>query len=159
MTETPLLQQARRFLGALPHCQAIGLSVMAIDAQGVTLMLPYSSAIVGNPFTGVIHGGAVTTLMDTTCGIATLCVLPTFEVCPTLDLRIDYIHPAQAHKAIHGHAQCYRVTRDVIFTRGFAYQDDPKQPIAQVMGTFMRLGAGIKGGAAFAGVLGRGGQP
>ncbi len=157
MTETPLLQQARRFISALPHCQIIGLSVHAIDNQGVTLMLPYSPAIVGNPHTGVIHGGAVTTLMDTTCGIATLCVLPQFEVCPTLDLRIDYIHPAQAHKAIYGYAQCYRVTRDVIFTRGFAYQDSAEQPVAQVVGTFMRLGKGIKGSAAFAGALG--GQP
>ncbi|EIK94955.1 hypothetical protein PMM47T1_19591 [Pseudomonas sp. M47T1] len=159
MTETPLLQQARRFISALPHCQIIGLSVTAIDEKGVTLMLPYSPAIVGNPQTGVIHGGAVTTLMDTTCGIATLCVLPSFEVCPTLDLRIDYIHPAQAHKAIHGYAECYRVTRDVIFTRGFAYQDSAEQPIAQVVGTFMRLGKGIKGGTAFAGALGQGARP
>ncbi|MGY4493374.1 PaaI family thioesterase [Pseudomonas sp. TE3610] len=157
MTETPLLQQARRFISALPHCQIIGLSVHAIDHQGVTLVLPYSPAIVGNPQTGVIHGGAVTTLMDTTCGIATLCVLPQFEVCPTLDLRIDYIHPAQAHKAIYGYAQCYRVTRDVIFTRGYAYQDSAQQPIAQVVGTFMRLGKAVKGSAAFAGALG--GQP
>ncbi len=159
MSETPLLQQARRFISALPHCQIIGLSVTAIDTQGVTLTLPYSPAIIGNPQTGVVHGGAVTTLMDTTCGIATLCVLPQFEVCPTLDLRIDYIHPAQAYKAIHGYAECYRVTRDVIFTRGFAYQDSIDQPIAQVVGTFMRLGKGIKGTAAFGGSLTSGGRP
>lgn len=96
-----------------------------------------------------MHGGALTTLMDTTCGMATLCVLPRFEVCPTLDLRIDYMHPAEAGKDIYGHAQCYRVTRDVIFTRGTAYQDDPDQPICQVVGTFMRLGQDIKGGIRF----------
>ena len=37
---------------------------------------------------GIIHGGALTSLMDTACGMSTLCVLPEFEVCPTLDLRI-----------------------------------------------------------------------
>jgi uncharacterized protein (TIGR00369 family) len=61
----------------------------------MTLVLPWSPAIVGNPQTGAVHGGALTTLMDTTCGMATLCVLPRFEVCPTLDLRIDYMHPAE----------------------------------------------------------------
>lgn len=119
------------------------------DAEGMTLVLPYSTRIIGNPQTGAIHGGALTTLMDTTCGMATLCVLPQFEVCPTLDLRIDYMHPTKAGLDIYGHAHCYRVTRDVIFTRGMAYQDDPDQPIAQVVGTFMRLGSGTKGGLNF----------
>lgn len=92
------------------------MRVVQTNADGMTLVLPWSAAIVGNPQTGAVHGGALTTLMDTTCGMATLCVLPRFEVCPTLDLRIDYMHPAKAGKDIYGHAQCYRVTRDVIFT-------------------------------------------
>jgi len=143
------MAMAERFLCALRHCQILQMRVHHADAQGMTLVLPYSPAIVGNPQTGALHGGALTTLMDTTCGMATLCVLPQFEVCPTLDLRIDYMHAAEAGKDIYGHAQCYRVTRDVIFTRGMAYQDDPEQPIAHVVGTFMRLGKDTKGGIRF----------
>ncbi len=37
------------------------------------------------------------------------------------------------------------MTADVIFTRGFAYQDDPQQPIAHAVGTFMRMGKHLKG--------------
>ncbi|MCQ9869568.1 PaaI family thioesterase, partial [Pseudomonas aeruginosa] len=109
---------------------------------------PYSQAIIGNPESGVVHGGAITTLMDTTCGISTVCVLPDFEICPTLDLRIDYMHPAEPHKDVYGFAECYRVTPNVIFTRGFAYQDDPGQPIAHVVGAFMRMGGSARAGAA-----------
>jgi uncharacterized protein (TIGR00369 family) len=136
-----LFQRAERFLSVLRHCQLLGMQVEHAGAEGMTLRLPRGPAIVGNPQTGVVHGGALTTLMDTTCGMATLCVLPRFEVCPTLDLRIDYMHPAAAGRDIFGFATCYRVTRDVIFTRGIAYQDDPQSPIAHVVGTFMRLGA------------------
>ncbi|MFK8329937.1 PaaI family thioesterase [Pseudomonas sp. BJa5] len=149
MSETSLQAMAQRFLGALPHCQLLQMRVHHVDTQGMTLVLPYSASIIGNPQTGAIHGGALTTLMDTTCGMATLCALAEFEVCPTLDLRIDYMHPAKAGQDIYGYAQCYRVTRDVIFTRGMAYQDDPEQPVAQVVGTFMRLGKGVKGGLNF----------
>ncbi|NIF27236.1 PaaI family thioesterase [Pantoea sp. Tr-811] len=149
MNDSNLQAMAERFLGALKHCQVLQMRVAQADAQGITLELPWSPSIVGNPQTGAVHGGALTTLMDTTCGMATLCVLPRFEVCPTLDLRIDYMHPAEAGKPIFGHAQCYRVTRDVIFTRGSAYQDDPEQPICQVVGTFMRLGHDIQGGIRF----------
>ncbi|MDN7143843.1 PaaI family thioesterase [Pseudomonas sp. JQ170] len=144
-----LMAMAERFLSALRHCQLLQMRVHHADPQGMTLVLPYSEKIVGNPHTGAIHGGALTTLMDTTCGMATLCALAEFEVCPTLDLRIDYMHSAKAGQDIYGYAQCYRVTRDVIFTRGMAYQDDPEQPIAQVVGTFMRLGKGVKGGLNF----------
>ncbi|MBN2977834.1 thioesterase [Pseudomonas fluorescens] len=145
MTENSLLARARRFVGALRHCQVLGICVHAAGEEGMTLMLPYAPAIVGDPETGVIHGGALTSLMDTACGMATLCVLPEFEVCPTLDLRIDYMHPAEPHKPVYGFAQCYRVTTDVIFTRGVAYQDNPEQPIAHVVGTFMRMGKRLKG--------------
>ena len=145
MTDSPLLERAARFVSALRHCQVLGIEVHAANAEGMTLRLPYSPQIVGDPQTGIIHGGALTSLMDTACGMATLCVLPEFEVCPTLDLRIDYMHPAEPNKTVFGFAQCYRVTSDVIFTRGFAYQDDPQQPIAHVVGTFMRMGKRLKG--------------
>ncbi|MFP3367984.1 PaaI family thioesterase [Pseudomonas sp. SIMBA_068] len=157
MSDSTLMAMAERFLLALRHCQLLNMRVAQADGNGMTLVLPWSPAIVGNPQTGAVHGGALTTLMDTTCGMATLCVLPRFEVCPTLDLRIDYMHPAEAGKDIYGHAQCYRVTRDVIFTRGTAYQDDPDQPICQVVGTFMRLGQEIKGGIRFGNNLKEGG--
>ncbi|EKT4479986.1 PaaI family thioesterase [Pseudomonas putida] len=157
MSDSSLMAMAERFLSALKHCQRLQMRVAQADGNGMTLVLPWSAAIVGNPQTGAVHGGALTTLMDTTCGMATLCVLPRFEVCPTLDLRIDYMHPAEAGKDIYGHAQCYRVTRDVIFTRGTAYQDNPDQPICQVVGTFMRLGQGIKGGIRFGNGLKEGG--
>ncbi|WP_137885504.1 PaaI family thioesterase [Pseudomonas sp. 2FE] len=146
MPENPIFERAQRFLSALRHCQVLAMKVHAADSQGLTLRLPYSPQIIGNPETGVIHGGAITTLMDTTCGISIVCVLPEFEVCPTLDLRIDYMHPAEPNKDVYGVAECYRVTPNIIFTRGFAYQDDPQQPIAHVVGTFMRMGKGAQGG-------------
>ena len=155
MSDSTLMAMAERFLSALKHCQLLQMRVAKADADGMTLVMPWSAAIVGNPQTGAVHGGALTTLMDTACGMSTLCVLPEFEVCPTLDLRIDYMHAAEPHKDVYGFAQCYRVTTDVIFARGFAYQDDPGQPIAHVVGTFMRMGKVIKGskgtGAAVAG--------
>ncbi|WP_295483114.1 PaaI family thioesterase [Pseudomonas sp. SC11] len=151
-----LMAMSQRFLSALRHCQQLQMRVQHADAQGMTLMLPWSDRLVGNPQTGAVHGGALTTLLDTTCGMATLCVLPKFEVCPTLDLRIDYMHPAKPGLDLYGHAYCYRVTRDVIFTRGSAYQDDPAQPICQVVGTFMRLGGEARGGLSFAARMGEG---
>ena len=154
MSECPIMERAQRFLGALRHCQVLGLQVHAASSEGLTLRLPYSEKIVGNPETGVIHGGAITTLMDTTCGISTVCVLPDFEVCPTLDLRIDYMRPAEPGQDVFGFAECYRVTSNVIFIRGVAYQGDKEQPIAHVIGTFMRMGKTVDNDPDFAKAMG-----
>lgn len=134
-------QRASSFLSVLRHCQVLGMTVEQADENGLTLKLPYSEQIVGNPMTGVVHGGAITTLLDTCCGISTVCYLDDFEICPTLDLRIDYMSPAQPGKPIYGFAECYRVTSTVIFTRGIAYQDNRDEPLAHVVGAFMRMGA------------------
>ncbi|WP_185268075.1 PaaI family thioesterase [Halopseudomonas xiamenensis] len=135
-------QRARNFLSVLRHCQVLGMTVEQADESGLVIKLPYSEFIVGNPVTGVVHGGAITTLMDSCCGISTVCYLDEFEICPTLDLRIDYMHPAEPGVPIFGFAECYRVTPTIIFTRGVAYQNSREEPLAHVVGTFMRMGKG-----------------
>ena len=140
MSDKLILERTQRFLSMLRHCQVLGMNVEHADASGLTLRLPYSEKIVSNPETGLVHGGAITTLMDTTCGISTTCALPELEICPTLDLRIDYMHPAEPNHDVFGFAECYRVTPTVIFTRGVAYQRDINEPIAHVVGAFMRMG-------------------
>ncbi|MBX9754946.1 MAG: PaaI family thioesterase [Pseudomonadaceae bacterium] len=140
MSDSSILGRAQQFLTALRHCQVLGIQVHSALPSGLTLRLPYSAQIIGNPESGVIHGGAITTLMDTTCGIATVCVLAEFEICPTIDLRIDYMRAAKPNQDVFGFAECHRVTPDIIFVRGYAYQDDQSEPIAHVVGTFMRMG-------------------
>lgn len=132
--------RARNFVSILRHCQVLGITLEQADENGLLLRLPFSDKIVGNPITGVVHGGAITTLMDSCCGISTVCFLPDFEICPTLDLRVDYMRPAEPGLDIFGFAECYRITSTVIFTRGVAYQKSREEPVAHVVGTFMRMG-------------------
>lgn len=91
--------------------------------------LPYSDRIIGNPDTGVIHGGAITTLMDTASGSVMICGLDEFELCPTLDLRVDYMRPAEPpRKPVYARAETYKITRNIIFTRCEAYQEGGVKP-------------------------------
>ena len=57
----------------------------------------------------------------------------------TLDLRIDYMKPAEPHCDIFIEAECLKVTHEIAFTRGIAYQDSREAPIALSTGAFMLI--------------------
>ena len=139
----PLTQLAARFVGQLTQCRKLGLTVHEASEHHVLIELPYSAELIGYPDTGVIHGGVVTTLMDTACGSAVVCAIfekfNSLEISPTLDLRVDYMKPAEPNKPIYGFAECYRMSSSVAFTRAIAYQDSIDEPIAHAVGSFMRI--------------------
>ena len=138
-------KNAELFLSSIRHCDVLGLSVAGADENSLTIKLPYGEKIVGNPFNGVIHSGSITTLMDTAMGLAVPLTLDDFELCPTLDLRIDYMGAAIPNEAVYGKAVVYRITEHVVFVRGTAYHKEaPERPIARCVASFMRLGKRLK---------------
>lgn len=131
-----MTERANRFLQALPHCRALGMSVRAAGAGEVEIAMPYSDELIGDPETGVIHGGAVSALMDTCGGAAVLCHPSGPASTATLDLRVDYMRPAAPGQTLVAHATCYHVTRTVAFVRATATDDDRERPVATVAAAF-----------------------
>ena len=64
-----ILTIARQFIQSLPHSQALGMVLEEIGDGWATLSMPYDARLVGDPLTGVIHGGRCGPL-DTACGTA-----------------------------------------------------------------------------------------
>ena len=85
----------------------------------------------------MLHGGANTALLDAASGAAVFAALTEWVPIATLDLRIDYLRAAEAGREVTARATCYKTTRNVAFTRAVAYHDDPDDPIASSVGTFM----------------------
>ena len=123
------------------HGKALGHRMTSIERGEICLEFLYREEVVGNPLTGVVHGGVIVSLLDIACGSAAMTVLSTPAVAPTMDLRLDYMHPAEPHKPIYVEAKVYRKTSNVIFCRGLAWQDDKENPIAHCVANFMKLDA------------------
>ncbi|MEQ8346068.1 MAG: PaaI family thioesterase [Sneathiellaceae bacterium] len=122
----------------IPHCAALGVTVEAVSAGRVTFGLPYDRRFVGDPERGILHGGVVTTLIDTVCGMAVMARLMRLLPIATLDLRIDYLAPARADETLYASAECYHTTRSIAFCRAWAWhQGAEDDPVATCAGTFM----------------------
>ncbi len=143
MSEPIVSKEERRalfqqmFCDGTPHNKELGLRILEIDGPRASMKLEWQERLVGNPETGVLHGGAITALLDSCCGLAVASVLTDPQPFATLDLRIDYVRPATPRQAVIAAADCYKVTANVAFVRAFAYHTDKADPIAAASGTFM----------------------
>ena len=127
---------ARQFIEAIPHSRALGMHLTHIGDGEAEITMAYDERFVGDPKTGVIHGGAVSALMDTCCGAAVMSHPAAPAGTATIDLRIDYMRAATPGQAIITRAHCYHIARSVAFVRATTFDGDEERPVATASGAF-----------------------
>ena len=127
---------AKQFMEAIPHSRALGMRLTHVGEGRADIEMDYDARFIGDPETGVIHGGAISALMDTCCGAAAMSHPASPGGTATIDLRIDYMRPATPGQMIRAQAECYHITRSVAFVRARATDDDDTLPVATATGTF-----------------------
>jgi uncharacterized protein (TIGR00369 family) len=129
------LEAMRRGMGQTPFLRALGGEITGFERGRGRMRLPYSPHLVGNPATGVIHGGVITGMLDQACGMAVGSMLRAPARIATLDLRIDYMRPAEPGCDLDFEAECLKIGHDIAFARGRAQQGESIVAIAT--GTFI----------------------
>lgn len=136
-SHTLSLDEYRARMRHHPHQQAIGFELLELTAAYAVGRIPYRAEFIGNPLTGVIHGGIVTTLLDAVGGAAATGRCGKHLTMATLDLRIDYLRPSRPQCDLFARVECYKLTRSVAFTRGVAYDTALDDPLAAMTATYM----------------------
>lgn len=127
---------ARQVIESLPFSTALGMRLDEVEDGRAVISMPYDARIIGDPRTGVIHGGAVSALMDTCSGAAVISRSDGTGSTATIDLRIDYMRPAVPGRRIRCEAVCYHTTRTVGFVRATAMDGEDETPVASAKGAF-----------------------
>ena len=135
-------ERVARTMASSPFIAAIKAEIPEAMNGRARMRLPYNPDLVGNPETGVIHGGVITGLLDHSCGAAIMSALDVPMPMVTLDLRIDYLKAAKPHADIFVDAECLKVGHEIAFARAVAYQEDKDNPIAISSAAFMIFRAG-----------------
>jgi uncharacterized protein (TIGR00369 family) len=139
------LRDLGKQMGQTAYIAGLKGEVLEMVAPGRARMrLPYGPDLVGDPDTGIVHGGVITGILDHTCGMCVTAALRTPMPIATLDLRIDYMKPAVPGQDIFAEAECVKVGHDVAFVRGLAHQGSREEPIALCTGAFMLIRGGYQ---------------
>jgi uncharacterized protein (TIGR00369 family) len=90
----------------MPYNVFLGLEVVAIGREGVTVKVKMKEGLIGNFVRGMLHGGVISSLVDIVGGITSAVeVIKKMEGMPkkeifrriekvsTVDLRVDYLRP------------------------------------------------------------------
>lgn len=123
------------FADFVPHNKALGLRFVDFGDGLAVLCMPWAPHLVGHA--GILHGGAVSSLLDATGGAAVFMRIKGPTPIATLDMRVDYMKPATPGKTLFAKGHCYKLTRSVAFVRAVAYHDQEDDPIAVMSGAYM----------------------
>jgi uncharacterized protein (TIGR00369 family) len=151
MSASPLIGLLPQLASGAAHTHALGFVYESLAGDRVRNRAPWREDLVGDPDTGVLAGGLVTTLLDHVGGLAVWVALDRFQPLATLDLRVDYMRPARPRGDLVAEARCYRLTRSIAFVRAWAFEDHPDDPVAAAQAAYMlESGPGRPAGANLA---------
>ena len=80
----------------IPFNRFLGIKLGKVQSGKVRLLLPFRKEFIGDTGRPAIHGGVLSTLMDTAGGAAALTRLNHGDRLSTVDLLVDYLLPASA---------------------------------------------------------------
>ena len=88
------VERARAAFASVPYAKLIGMELGEVSPGAVSIHLAVRDELRQNQ--GVVHGGAIASLIDTAAAFAILTQLDTTERVTTTDLTIHYLRPVSS---------------------------------------------------------------
>jgi uncharacterized protein (TIGR00369 family) len=125
------LEDVRRlFEEGIPFNRYLGMKVAEVRAGFVRLELPFRPEFIGDTRRPALHGGILSTLIDTAGGAATFSRCSTEDAISTIDLRVDYLRPGSPELLVV-EATVVRIGNRVSVTDARAFHpSDPSVTVA-----------------------------
>jgi uncharacterized protein (TIGR00369 family) len=112
----------------IPFNRFLGIRLGEFREGWARLELPFREEFIGDPLRPALHGGLVSTLLDTCGGLAVFAAAADEIRVSTIDMRVDFLRPGGAELLI-AETRVVRAGNRVAVTDGIAYhagaKDDP----------------------------------
>jgi uncharacterized protein (TIGR00369 family) len=120
---------------AVPFLKLLGIQVESVGPGTATLLLPIREELKRND--GIIHGGAIASVIDSAFAFAIIPLLGENERTVTVDLTLHYVRPLSGGVA-KASARVVRAGRRVITVSGEVFDENEKLA-ATSLSTYLRI--------------------
>lgn len=114
-------ENARQLLKVMeeysPFNRLLGIQGEHAEPGRVIMLLPVREDFVGDPRRPALHGGVISSLIDTAGGGAAWTALAKGETVSTVDLRVDFLEPASLEAPLRAEAELLRKGNRVCHVR------------------------------------------
>lgn len=136
-------QRLAEAIARIPYAAFLGVRA-ELKGDELTVVLPYSEHLIGNPLLPALHGGVVGALMELTA-ITQLAIASKSDKFPkTIDIGIDYLRSGKPSDT-YARAKVIKIGRRVANVQVEAWQNERSQPIAAMHGHFLVAEEGKEG--------------
>lgn len=129
------LARAREAFASVPYARLLGLELGEVRRGKVTIQLTVRDDL--KQYQGVVHGGAVASLIDTAAAFAVVTELEAGERVTTTDLTIHYLRPVSSGR-VSATARIVRGGRR-LFVLSVDVTNDQQVLLATAVTTYIRL--------------------
>jgi uncharacterized protein (TIGR00369 family) len=129
------VERIQKALETVPFAKLLGIEVEDVSPGIATLGFAIRDNLKQN--NGVVHGGAIASLVDTATALAIISLLPPDEKATTVDLTISYLRPLRNGRA-HATARVIRAGRRLIVVSAELLDDEGKL-IATALTTYIKI--------------------
>lgn len=124
------------FRDAIPFNRFLGMDVARFDSGLVQLTVEFRPEFIGNPVLPALHGGVISSLLDTAGGGAVWSQIEPTDRVSTVDLRVDYLRPGRPEPLV-GQGRVVRLGNRVGVAELRAWHPGREdKPVAAGMGVY-----------------------
>ena len=129
-------ERIRQSFGRQPAMETIGATLTRIEQAMVEIELPFDPKLTQQH--GLLHGGIISTALDTACTYAAFSVIPVDASLLTIEFKVNLMSPGRGERFLfHGEITKPGSTIIVADGRAYAIADGPAKLIASMTATMM----------------------
>ena len=124
--------------GRIPHADLLGIECVSFQDSEAILKIPFHPKLTIDTDERTIHPGVISTLIDTSFGLAIGCALKQMRMMSTIDMHLAFIKPISEGQDILAWARCESIGQQVAYVRALAYgsKSSKDDPAVEAIGTF-----------------------
>lgn len=124
-----------RIIEAMPYARFLGLTVEQ-EAEILTVTMPFSDHLIGNPMLPALHGGSTAALLEITAMAQVAHSFPSLNLPRPINVSVAYLRSGRPRN-VQARARINKAGRRVAHVLAEAWQEDEDQPIAALTAHFL----------------------